>query len=94
MRTKVVVAAFLLSGCSMGYWPKVEGDSGARYQADVRECQTATHKAGAADLLNVVAFGAAVGLTLSGANQSKSDEGRDAIDTCMAQRGYRVSKME
>ncbi len=82
MRITAVIAAFvMLSGCSMGYWPKVEGDTGTRYQADVRDCQTSTQSG------VTQAIGGAVWLAMA----SNTDEGKAAIDACMAQRGYRVN---
>lgn len=78
----VVLVAVLAGGCSTGYWPKVEGDTGAKYQADVRECQTATLDHAAYELAG--AAGAAMA--------SKTVEGRAAIDACMAQKGYRITK--
>ena len=77
-----IALAFVLAGCSMGYWPKVEGDTGMKYQADVRDCQTATASA------NVFSVGL-VGSVIA-ASDSKSPQGMAAIDACMAQKGYRV----
>lgn len=85
MRVKIVVVAALVSGCSMGYWPKVEGPTDGRYQATVRECQTASHEFGAGDLL----AGGVLGAVLAG-NQSQSGTERAAIDSCMAKYGYKV----
>lgn len=90
MRKLTIIGfAALLSACSMGYWPKVEGDTGSKYQADVRDCQTSSHEFGAGDLL----AGGVLGAALAG-QQSQSGPERAAIDACMAQRGYRVSKTE
>ena len=98
MRTKVVIAALLLSGCSMGYWPKVEGEAGARYQADVRECQTVSqtaidHVTYALTFATGGFLGAATSVGAAALDNPDAHK-RAAIDTCMAQRGYRVSKME
>lgn len=86
MRVKTVVfAAVILSGCSMGYWPAVDGPTDSRYQATVRECQTASHEFGAGDLV----AGGMLGAVLAG-NQSQSTTERAAIDACMTKYGYKV----
>lgn len=85
MRKQIMVLAVTLAGCAnQGYWPKVDGDMGAKYQSDVRECQTVTQSQGA------YALGGLYGAVVA----SDSESGRARIDACMAQKGYRVSKTE
>jgi len=84
----LLTACLLTAACAMGYWPEVAGTvDQAKYQADVRDCQTETHKAGAADLL-----GGGLILAAISADQSKSPEQKAAIDACMAARGYTISR--
>jgi len=84
MLKHICLAACLLApACSMGYWPEVTGTiDQTKYQADVRECQTAS-QSGVSQ-----AVGGAVWLAMA----SKTDEGRAAIDRCMAARGYTISR--
>lgn len=86
MRVKaVVLAAVVLSGCTTGYWPKVEGDAGAKYQADVRECQTEMQGEAKRDSVGSVLL---AGGMFDPARDSA--EGRAFIDSCMKKQGYTI----
>jgi hypothetical protein len=87
MRVPVIVCLLGLSACSMGYWPEVStGMDGTQYQADVRDCQTASQDA--EDHLVFLA-GGPLGFNADMALGQRADS-KTAINGCMTKRGYIV----
>lgn len=86
MRKIILFGMLALSGCTFGYWPKVEGDMGAKYQADVRECQTGTQVGLATGARQGTAAFALDALFVGERAGSPA-----AVDACMEARGYRLA---
>jgi hypothetical protein len=87
MKHVFLIACLLATAaCSMGYRPTVEGDKGAKYQADVRDCQSGSQQFQARDLL--LEHNSIIGDALGWSNPPGE---RLAIDQCMTARGYKVS---
>jgi hypothetical protein len=89
MKRMAIIGVLALVGCSrVGYWPTVaSGMDSPQYNADVRDCQTASQ-----DGEDHFAFltGGALAFNADMALVGQRAESKARIDSCMTGRGYRV----